>query len=552
MGSRGKTKRRLGLYLLHGEVGADLIRRAGGREPIAAWTEIHQGYGRLEELGWPAVVVEALSRVRCRLIPAPDGLRRSEEVPPRRFVAAALAVAAAVLSLQLFVPPIVGLADNRDYERVMGYAGFQHTTTDYAERHFSFLRSKYAVVDPGWFRGGYHSSETLLAFVARGVHLLFAGPALFDIRLMSAIHAVLFLLALAGLIRACRDLTLAARAVVAVLLVFFFTDVGYVAPFNSFYSQTASFLFLLLAAAIAAEAVRRGRLSGVWLLAYFGAALLFVGSKPQEKLAAPLLALFGLRLAGVGWREAWRRPWRQGAVWLAAGLVAFSVWYGRHTPYTLREATLFQFVFDDLLAYSPVARRRRRRASPGSRMAAVRRSQSVRGGLSAAGVGVPDPVHATSRPPADRRVLPAPPEAVRPTRLARLPQGLVAAARVRQLRAVRRPSDQDVRHAVFAVEPVTRRPGSASPPRDRDPSRRESARRGSDVPPCLAPGPALPGGSAHARPDGDARVRRMRVRASAHGPLPVPVCVPRPVRPSDRRGRRLDRRGPGPPDECVG
>ena len=34
-------------------------------------------------------------------------------------------------------------------------------------------------------------------------------------------------------------------------------------------------------------------------------------------------------------------------------MVAFSVWYGRHTPYTLREATLYQFVFDDLLAHSP-------------------------------------------------------------------------------------------------------------------------------------------------------------------------------------------------------
>ena len=278
---------------------------------------------------------------------------------PAALVAAAVAVAATILSLQLFVPPIVGLADNRDYERVMGYAGFQHTTSVPAERHFSFLRSKYAVVDPGWFRGGYHSSETLLAFAARGVHLLFAGRALFDIRLMGAIHAGLFLLALAGMIRACRDLTLAARAVAAVLLVFFFTDVGYVAPFNSFYSQTASFVFLMLTAAIAAEAVRRGRLSGVWLLAYFGAALLFVGSKPQEKLAAPLLALFGLRLAGVLSRGAWRRPWRrfwqEGAVWLAAGLVAFSVWYGRHTPYTLREATLYQFVFDDLLAHSPSA-----------------------------------------------------------------------------------------------------------------------------------------------------------------------------------------------------
>jgi len=264
-------------------------------------------------------------------------------------LAAALTGATVVLSLQLFVPPIVGLADNRDYERVMGYAGFQHTTTVYAERYFSYLRSRYAVVDPGWFRGGYHSSETLLAFLARWLHLAFGRQGLFDIRLLAGIHVALFLLALAGLIRSVRDLAIPVQALVAGLLVFVFTDVGYAAPFNSFYSQTASLIFLLLTAAVAATAVRRGRLGGPWLFAYFGAALLFVGSKPQEKLAAPLLALYGLLLAGVRWRGAWRSL----AVWLAAGLCAFSVWYGRHTPYTLREATLFQFVFDDLLAHSP-------------------------------------------------------------------------------------------------------------------------------------------------------------------------------------------------------
>lgn len=60
MGSRVKAKRRLGLYLLHGEVGAEAIRRAGGREAIAAWTEVHQGYGEMEVPGIPAIVVEAL------------------------------------------------------------------------------------------------------------------------------------------------------------------------------------------------------------------------------------------------------------------------------------------------------------------------------------------------------------------------------------------------------------------------------------------------------------------------------------------------------------
>jgi hypothetical protein len=280
---------------------------------------------------------------------SPDPARPSPRYGNAAVLAAALTVAAAILSVQLFVRPIVGLADNHDYERVMGYAGFQHTTSIAAERYFSFLRTQYAVVAPGWFRGGYHSSETLLAFVARYAHLAVSSQPLFDIRWLGTIHAMLLLVALAGLVRACRDLALPAQALVAALLVFVFTDVGYVAPLNSFYSQTASLLFLLLSVAIAAEAVRRGRLSGGLLLAYFSCALLFVGSKPQEKLAAPLLALFGLRLARVEWAGAWRR----GATWLAMGLCVFSVWYGRHTPYTLREATIYQVVFDELLAHSP-------------------------------------------------------------------------------------------------------------------------------------------------------------------------------------------------------
>ena len=245
------------------------------------------------------------------------------------------------------MPPIVGLADNRDYERVMGYAGFQHTTAVSAERYFSFLRSQYAVVDPGWFRSGYHSSETLLAFAARWLHLAFSRDA--ALRPSPARRdscRSCFFWRSAGLIRACRDLAPPAQALVAALLVFVFTDVGYAAPFNSFYSQTASLLFLLLTAAIAAEAVRRGRLSGPWLFAYFGdgASLrrLEASGEARGAAAGPLRPAPGGRDL-VGARGGGRPSW------LGIGLCAFSVWYGRHTPHTLREATLFQFVFDDLL-----------------------------------------------------------------------------------------------------------------------------------------------------------------------------------------------------------
>lgn len=54
------VKRRVGLYLIHGEVGAGMIRAAGGREEIAAWAEIHQGYRDMARSGIPAAVLGAL------------------------------------------------------------------------------------------------------------------------------------------------------------------------------------------------------------------------------------------------------------------------------------------------------------------------------------------------------------------------------------------------------------------------------------------------------------------------------------------------------------
>jgi HD domain len=54
------VRRRVGTYLLHGEIGARMIRDAGGREDVARWAEIHQGYRDVGSSGLPADVVEAL------------------------------------------------------------------------------------------------------------------------------------------------------------------------------------------------------------------------------------------------------------------------------------------------------------------------------------------------------------------------------------------------------------------------------------------------------------------------------------------------------------
>ncbi len=266
---------------------------------------------------------------------------------PDRIAAALGAGAAAVLlAAQLLVPGFVGLADNGDFVKVMAPAGLAYA--DSAEdRHFKFAPSEFAFAPARPDPGGYHTSETLLAGaaarIAKGL-----GARDFDIRALGALHAALLVTALALLILACGDLHPAARWTAAALLAFVFTDVAYAAPLNSLYGQAASLVFLMLAAGVAALAVRRGALRGGALAAYFLLAALFVCSKPQESLQAPLLAAFGLRLA-------WTGPVRGriAAAVLAGSLLVAAVVYFRATPPSLRRVAIYHAVFNELLPHSP-------------------------------------------------------------------------------------------------------------------------------------------------------------------------------------------------------
>jgi hypothetical protein len=265
-------------------------------------------------------------------------------------VAAAVTAAALLLTLELLTRPILGLANNGDFEKVMGYAGLQYRETGFDAKYLQHVVRVFDAVRPGWYRSGYVSSETLLALAARRLPGAVSGGRLFDIRALGLLEAALLLSALGLLVAACRDLAPAAQWGAAAFLVLIFTDVGYAAPLNSFYSQSASLVFVLLTAGVAALGIRRGRLDGGLLVAYVVCAALFVASKPQEAIQGPLLALFALRLAGVSWRGSWRR----GAAWMALGLCAFSLWYYRAAPRdSIRNVGLFHSVFLDLLPHSP-------------------------------------------------------------------------------------------------------------------------------------------------------------------------------------------------------
>ena len=57
---RRGLRRRVALYLRHGEIGGDMIRLAGGRAEVAMWAAAHHQCSRLEPDALPPSVVTAL------------------------------------------------------------------------------------------------------------------------------------------------------------------------------------------------------------------------------------------------------------------------------------------------------------------------------------------------------------------------------------------------------------------------------------------------------------------------------------------------------------
>ena len=149
-----------------------------------------------------------------------------------------LTAVAALLAFQLFVPPIIGLSDQGDFGRMIGRFGYGPQDKS-MPLSAGFVQAKY-VRDP---------SIRIPVLEQAGPEYLFTGTAIalskifskgvLDIRVVGLVHAVAFLFAFAWLLRVTGPITWIVPAIA-------FTDVGYVAYWNSFYTEPATCIAFIL------------------------------------------------------------------------------------------------------------------------------------------------------------------------------------------------------------------------------------------------------------------------------------------------------------------
>ncbi len=270
---------------------------------------------------------------------------------PGRFEAIALAIIAAILVYQLFIPPSIGMADNGDFSRILGAVGLEYSTDNLADRHFNYFVPKYKFGSSGEWDALVWTSENLLVLGAMAMNRLGSRTGMFDVRVLGAIHLALFLLGAWLLLRLSARLGLATWAAIALLLALVFCDVGYTAYFNSLYSESGSFVFLFLALAasigLAEQPSSLPRL-GAWL----ATCLLFVSAKPQNSLLAIPLAGYGFQIAYGLARGRRRMLVGCSSVALLVASIAISL----STPKWMMKHFMYNAVFYELLQNSETPR----------------------------------------------------------------------------------------------------------------------------------------------------------------------------------------------------
>ncbi|MFD0697865.1 hypothetical protein ACFQZT_27710 [Paenibacillus sp. GCM10027628] len=261
----------------------------------------------------------------------------------------ALLAGAGVLGFLLLVGPILGMADNGDFLRIMGSVGLSYLdpAEPFHEKYFAFTHKLYGMSAPGI--GGYISSEVIVVFLATLLGRLYNWQ-LFDIRFLGGLYSILLLAAFGSLLQ--LKLVTSSRHVkygfTLIFLVIFF-DVGYTAYFNSFFGEPMAFIFLLLTLALALRLTEIKQPRTIGFVFFIVCAIFMAASKIQNAPAGIVLALLSLRFLPLSNRKSWKRT----VLTLTALLVLVSSGIYVTAPRELRVINQYQSVFYGILKDSP-------------------------------------------------------------------------------------------------------------------------------------------------------------------------------------------------------
>lgn len=254
------------------------------------------------------------------------------------------AVAAIVVVYSVVVSPAIGLADNGDFAKVTGKFSLC-AQIDEPDAFFRYATTQYVFDSKCHWDPGFKTAEAGLVWIAVAADRLLSPDRSFDIRLVGLVHCALFLTAFGLALPLSHSLSPWSRRIILGISVLIFCDAMYVEYYNSFFTDTAAFLFLFAAAVFY---LRARYLPGSKIPAaplYLLCCCLFLLAKAQHAPLAIVLVFFSIQSSLLLW-PARRALSRVIAVVL---LVACGVFSFLSPPKGYTKPPLFTVIFLSLL-----------------------------------------------------------------------------------------------------------------------------------------------------------------------------------------------------------
>lgn len=264
-----------------------------------------------------------------------------------------IAIFGLAIFYQIFIPPIVGLADNGDFARIIDKVGILPGPDKQYLGNINLVFQ----IDPKFTLKGYQSSELIFVYASILLNGILSKDGQYYLLIIAGIHCIALLVCMWLVVRGIQEANFRAKWVIYFCLLLFFTDVGYIAYLNSLYSEPASMIFLTLVLGIVfliIQKISQGKFSIFWLLAFFVASFLFVVAKPQNAVMGVFLAYLGYRIyqfSPLG--EVPRKTYQSIAWGLTGGLIAISfLFFAFGLPRYYRSGDLWNSVFLEIVGRS--------------------------------------------------------------------------------------------------------------------------------------------------------------------------------------------------------
>ena len=199
----------------------------------------------------------------------------------------------------LFLKPIIGVADNGDFSRIMSQNGLYHLSSNYEDTMFGYFNREYGIYKyANETTSTLFSTQSIFIKLAVFISKIFNNNNIFDIRFLSVIFLILHAIAGYLLVKVfTKDIKLQKfKYLIVGLYIFIFCDIAYIAYFNSFYPQAVMITCFLLSVGILLYMMKFNKINLVNLILLSIVSLLFLGSKQQLAPIGILIAILIIRM----------------------------------------------------------------------------------------------------------------------------------------------------------------------------------------------------------------------------------------------------------------